>query len=70
MEKDFYLKEILEERGIKQKFIADKLGVTISTVSLWALNKTHPTIPNLKRLAELLNVDPNMLINGKKEWRN
>ena len=26
MEKDFYLKEILEERGIKQKFIADKLG--------------------------------------------
>lgn len=69
MEKSIYLKEILEERGIKQKFIAEKLGVTVSSVSLWVQEKTHPSIPNLKKLAEVLNVDVNLIINGKKEWR-
>ncbi len=69
MEKNIYLKEILEERGIKQKFIADKLGVSVSSVSLWVVGKTQPTISNLKKIAEVLNVDVSLIINGKKEWR-
>lgn len=69
MDKVIYLKEILEERGIKQKFIADKLSVSVSSVSLWVLGKTQPTIANLKTLAELLNVDVNLILFGKEEWR-
>ena len=69
MKNTIYLKEILEEKGIKQKFIADKLGVSVSSVSLWVMGKTQPTIPNLKKLAEVLNVDVSLIINGKKEWR-
>lgn len=68
MEKQLYLKEILAEKGIKQKFVADKLGVTSSTVSLWVKGKTEPTITNLKKLAAILSVDVALLINGKKEW--
>ncbi len=70
MRKTIYLKEILEERGIKQKFIADKLNVSVSSVSLWVIGKTQPTITNLKKLAEVLNVDVSLIINGKKEWHD
>lgn len=70
MRKTIYLKEILEERGIKQKFIADKLNVSVSSVSLWVIGKTQPTIANLKKLAQVLNVDVSLIINGKKEWHD
>jgi transcriptional regulator with XRE-family HTH domain len=68
MNKNLFLKEILSEKGIKQRFIARKLDVSVSTVSLWVLGKTHPTIPNLKKLAQVLDVDLDLLVNGKKEW--
>jgi transcriptional regulator with XRE-family HTH domain len=44
------------------------MDVSVSTVSLWVLGKTYPTIPNLKKLAEVLEVDVDLLVNGKKEW--
>jgi putative transcriptional regulator len=68
MDKNFFLKEVLDEKGIKQRFIARKMDVSVSTVSLWVLGKTYPTIPNLKKLAEVLEVDVDLLVNGKKEW--
>lgn len=68
MEKVIFLKEILEERGIKQKFIADKLGVSVSAVSLWVKGTSQPSIVNLKKLSEILSVDVSLIINGKKEW--
>lgn len=68
MEKIIFLKEILEDKGIKQKFIAEKLGVSVSAVSLWVKGTSQPSIANLKKLAELLSVDVSLIINGKKEW--
>jgi transcriptional regulator with XRE-family HTH domain len=68
MSKLIYLKEILAEKGIKQSFIAEKLGVSNATVSLWVKNKSHPSISNLKRLALLLDVDTSLLLHGKEGW--
>ena len=68
MERNLFLKEILAEKGIKQRFIAGKLGVSVSTVSLWAQEKTLPTLQNLKKRAQVLDVDVDLLIKGKKEW--
>jgi len=70
MEKIIYLKEILEDKGIKQKYIAEKLGVSVSAVSLWVKGTTQPSITNLKKLAEVLSVDVSLIINGKKEWND
>ena len=70
MDKNFFLKEVLDEKGIKQRFIARKMDVSVSTVSLWVLGKTYPTIPNLKKLAEVLEVDVDLLVNGKNEWND
>ena len=68
MAKLIYLKEILEEKGIKQTFIAEKLGVSNATVSLWVKNKSQPSISNLKKLALILEVDTSLLLHGKEEW--
>ena len=70
MEKIIYLKEILEDKGIKQKYIAEKLGVSVSAVSLWVKGTTQPSITNLKKLAEVLSVDVSLIINGKMEWND
>ena len=68
MDKNFFLKEVLDEKGIKQRFIARKMDVSVSTVSLWVLGKTQPTFTNQKKLAAGLEVDVDLLVNGKKEW--
>ena len=68
MSKLIYLKDILEEKGIKQTFIAEKLGVSNATVSLWVKNKSLPSISYLKKLALLLEVDTSLLLHGKEEW--
>ena len=51
------LKEILNEKGIKQDWVARKLGVTKQTVSLWVLGKNEPGGRNLYNLAKLLDVE-------------
>lgn len=56
------LKEILASKGIKQTFIAQKLGVSVVTVSNWVKGKTAPNEKNLKRLSELLQVPVNDLV--------
>jgi len=70
MDKIIFLKEILAEKGIKQKFVAEKLGVSVSAVSLWVKGKAQPTILNLKRLADILSVDITLLVHGKEEWHD
>ena len=44
---------------------AEQLGVSAVTVSKWCSNITQPTLPNLNRIAEILDVDPRDLLNGR-----
>ena len=69
MDKNFFLMEILDEMGIMLRFLARKMYVSVSTVCLWVFGKTHPTIPNLKKLAAVLEVAVDHLVKGKKEWQ-
>jgi transcriptional regulator with XRE-family HTH domain len=55
------LKELINTRGIKQKFIADKLGVSQVTVSNWVKGKTNPSEIYLVKLAEILEVSVDKL---------
>jgi transcriptional regulator with XRE-family HTH domain len=50
------LKELFRSKGIKQKWLAEKLGVSEVTVSNWVKQKTTPNETHLKKLAELLVV--------------
>lgn len=50
------LKEIIKSKGMKQTFIAQKIGVSVVTVSNWVQGKSTPSEKHLKRLSELLQV--------------
>jgi len=57
------LKELLKSKGIKQKWLANKLGVSEVTVSNWCTAKSVPDKANLQRLSELLDVPIKTLTN-------
>ena len=59
------IKEVLEERGIKQTWLAEQLGKDPSTVSKWCSNTTQPPLDMLVNIANLLKVDIKELINEK-----
>ena len=50
------IKLILEDKGIKQKWLAEKLGKSYNMVNSYAQNRQQPRIEVLFRIAEILNV--------------
>ncbi len=49
------LKDIIEERGLRQEWIAKKVGVDASVLSLWVNNKRQPNGFDAVRLIEVIN---------------
>ena len=58
------LKEVFKSKGIKQKFLASKMGVSEVTLSNWVTGKTSPSKKNLEKLSDLLDVS----INEFTQW--
>lgn len=56
------LKELLKTKGVKQNWLASKLGVSEVTVSNWVKQKSNPSQKHLEKLSELLNVPLKELI--------
>lgn len=56
------LEEILRERGMTQKELADELGVTKACVSNYLNKKRIPTIKTIVNIGYVLNIDFNDLI--------
>jgi len=61
------LREVLKKRGIQQKWLAEKLGMTPVMVSLYTNNKRQPKLDTLIRISEILDVDLKELIQTKKK---
>lgn len=51
------LREAFERSGLTKRYIAQRIGVHESTVSLWLSGKRTPLVEHLKELAEVLRVD-------------
>ena len=58
------IKEVLEERGIKQTWLAARLGKSFCIVNSYVCNRRQPSLEVLFEIAKLLNVDPKELINS------
>jgi transcriptional regulator with XRE-family HTH domain len=56
------LKEVFKSKGIKQKWLAEKMGVSEVTISNWVTEKSSPSKKNLEKLGVLLGVSINELI--------
>lgn len=51
------IKEVLEEKGIKQTWLAEKLGKSYPIINGYAQNKNQPKLEVLYEIARLLGVD-------------
>lgn len=60
------IKEVLEEKGIKQTWLAERLGKSFSIVNAYMCNRRQPSLELLFEIAKLLQVDPKELIDSKK----
>lgn len=56
------IKEVLNEKGIKQKWLAEKLGKSLNMVNDYCNNRRQPNLTLLFLIAELLDVNPKELI--------
>ena len=56
------IKEVLEERGIKQTWLAERLGKSFCMVNSYVCNRRQPSLEVLFEIAKILNVNPKELI--------
>lgn len=59
------IKEVLEEKGIKQVWLAERLGKSFNTINSYVQNRTQPSLETLYEIAKLLGVDAKELLNDK-----
>ena len=59
------IKEVLEEKGIKQIWLAEKLGKSFCIVNSYVGNGRQPSLDVLFEIANILHVDPKDLIISK-----
>ncbi|MBN1118048.1 MAG: helix-turn-helix transcriptional regulator [Bacteroidales bacterium] len=60
------IKEVLEEKGIKQKWLAEKPGKSYNMVNGYVQNRQKPKLEILFEIAEILDVKPQDLIKDDK----
>lgn len=63
------IKEIIKEKGLKQKELASCLGLTPTGFNLIVNNKTIPSIDTLDRIAKMLKVPVAMLLDDESPQR-
>ena len=60
------IKEVLEERGIKQTWLAEKQGKSFCMVNSYVCNRRQHSLEVLFEIAKILNVDTKDLLSSNK----
>jgi putative transcriptional regulator len=61
------IKKVLKEKGIKQIWLAEKLGKSYNMVNAYAQNRQQPRLETLIDIANILDVDVKELIISNKD---
>ena len=56
------IKEVLEEKGIKQTWLAERLGKSYNVVNGYVQNRQQPRLEVLYDIAKILDVNPKDLL--------
>jgi transcriptional regulator with XRE-family HTH domain len=59
------IKEVLEDKGIKQKWLAGKLGKSYNMVNSYVQNRKQPRLEVLYDIAEILEIGVKDLLNER-----
>jgi transcriptional regulator with XRE-family HTH domain len=63
------IKEVLKEKGIKQTWLAEKLGKSYNMVNAYVQNRQQPKIEVLYEIAKLLEVEAKDLLIEQKDLK-
>lgn len=61
------IKEVLQEKGIKQVWLSEKLEKSLNMVNEYCNNRRQPSLEDLYKIAEILQVDVKELLTGKEK---
>lgn len=61
------IKEVLEEKGIKQVWLAEKLSKSYNMVNSYVQNRRQPSLEDLIRIADILDINVKDLIVSNKD---
>ena len=64
------IKEVLERKGIKQIWLAEQLDKSYNMVHSYAQNKRQPSLEDLYKIAEILNVEVRELLIERTRQNN
>ena len=64
------IKEILDEKGISQTWLAKKLDKSFNSVNSYVCNRTQPNLETLLQISQILNVDLKDLIADQEQINN
>jgi transcriptional regulator with XRE-family HTH domain len=56
------IKEVLKNKGISQTWLADQTDKSYTTINEYARNKRQPSLEDLYKIAEILNVQLSELL--------
>ena len=59
------IKEVSEQKGIKQIWLSEQLGKSYNMVNSYVQNRRQPSIEDLYKIAEILSVDVTELLKSK-----
>lgn len=60
------IKEILDSKGIKQTWLSQQLGKSYNMINSYVQNRRQPSIEDLYKIAEILEVDVKELLTSNK----
>jgi putative transcriptional regulator len=61
------IKEVLEQKGIKQTWLVERLGKSYPIINGYAQNHKQPSVEVLYEIAKILDVDiSDLLVSNKK----
>lgn len=60
------IKEVLQEKGIKQTWLSSQLGKSFNIINDYCNNRRQPTIQVLYKIADILDVDVKDLLISTK----
>ena len=61
------LKAVLAEKQVTNKWLAEKMNLSTTTVSRWCTNKTQPSLETLVEIARIIKISVRELFVETKE---
>ena len=63
------IRQLRKNLGLTQANLAERSGISVNTIARYERGEMTPSIPNLKQLAQALNVSEAELLNGPADTK-